>query len=556
MDPNMMAMGPTSYFYFNPDPHNESRQHSHFNQQFQQQMPMYPVVPTLPSTPIYSRPNSSCSQPPAPTPILRSVPSNLTPMASPQAAPQKPSMFLPGRKLMLETDLQCETDSFYYPSTPPLSSAGSNMGSPGDCDLMLSTPLNPMFSGLDGCETAKSEIEALPEPIDGFDWTASCASPPLTPVYLQSQPLGRHVSLSSNFVSDVNSTTSCPSLSPSPSPYTRPGTPDLQQHDIDFSIDPRNLTVGGASLAPEFSAPAALDELRGDSDSLGKCDSNTFEFDPEIHQGLPLFDDLSDLESEEDFVNGLVNLGEPTSEIKRSRSATCSTTLSLGEDPFLSSDAGTSPSSCCDEVHAGKRQKMSHDSHRASPVMNASAGSPEASQSGQQSSAAHDDATKQEDSNSGSAASSPDAATAAPLPAPANRRGRKQSLTEDPSKQFVCELCKRRFRRQEHLKRHYRSLHTQEKPFECTECGKKFSRSDNLAQHARTHGSGAIVMNLLEDGENGGLDMMHTGDPDYAHNFGRVLFQVAADIPGSASELSSEESGSDELGKKKRKRSD
>ena len=181
MDPNMMAMGPTSYFYFNPDPHNESRQHSHFNQQFQQQMPMYPVVPTLPSTPIYSRPNSSCSQPPAPTPILRSVPSNLTPMASPQAAPQKPSMFLPGRKLMLETDLQCETDSFYYPSTPPLSSAGSNMGSPGDCDLMLSTPLNPMFSGLDGCETAKPEIEALPEPIDGFDWTASCASPPLTP---------------------------------------------------------------------------------------------------------------------------------------------------------------------------------------------------------------------------------------------------------------------------------------------------------------------------------------------------------------------------------------
>lgn len=177
----MMAMGPTSYFYFNPDPHNESRQHSHFNQQFQQQMPMYPVVPTLPSTPIYSRPNSSCSQPPAPTPILRSVPSNLTPMASPQAAPQKPSMFLPGRKLMLETDLQSETDSFYYPSTPPLSSAGSNMGSPGDCDLMLSTPLNPMFSGLDGCETAKPEIEALPEPIDGFDWTASCASPPLTP---------------------------------------------------------------------------------------------------------------------------------------------------------------------------------------------------------------------------------------------------------------------------------------------------------------------------------------------------------------------------------------
>jgi hypothetical protein len=83
----------------------------------------------------------------------------------------------------------------------------------------------------------------------------------------------------------------------------------------------------------------------------------------------------------------------------------------------------------------------------------------------------------------------------------ANRRGRKQSLTEDPSKTFVCTLCSRRFRRQEHLKRHYRSLHTQDKPFECNECGKKFSRSDNLAQHARTHGSGAIVMGVLENGE-------------------------------------------------------
>jgi len=50
--------------------------------------------------------------------------------------------------------------------------------------------------------------------------------------------------------------------------------------------------------------------------------------------------------------------------------------------------------------------------------------------------------------------------------APVSRRGRKQSLTDDPSKTFVCTLCSRRFRRQEHLKRHYRSLHTQDKPFE------------------------------------------------------------------------------------------
>jgi len=84
---------------------------------------------------------------------------------------------------------------------------------------------------------------------------------------------------------------------------------------------------------------------------------------------------------------------------------------------------------------------------------------------------------------------------------PIARRGRKQSLTDDPSKTFVCDICSRRFRRQEHLKRHHRSLHTGDKPFECHECGKKFSRSDNLSQHARTHGAGAIVMGVLEEGE-------------------------------------------------------
>lgn len=67
------------------------------------------------------------------------------------------------------------------------------------------------------------------------------------------------------------------------------------------------------------------------------------------------------------------------------------------------------------------------------------------------------------------------------------RRGRKPSLVFDASKTFVCHYCQRRFKRQEHLKRHFRSLHTNEKPFDCTLCGKKFSRSDNLAQHIKTH---------------------------------------------------------------------
>lgn len=66
-------------------------------------------------------------------------------------------------------------------------------------------------------------------------------------------------------------------------------------------------------------------------------------------------------------------------------------------------------------------------------------------------------------------------------------RGRKPSLVPDASKQFCCEYCDRRFKRQEHLKRHIRSLHICEKPFTCTICDKNFSRSDNLNQHIKTH---------------------------------------------------------------------
>lgn len=73
---------------------------------------------------------------------------------------------------------------------------------------------------------------------------------------------------------------------------------------------------------------------------------------------------------------------------------------------------------------------------------------------------------------------------------PRKTRGRKEDKAADmvdETKIFVCEHCDRRFKRQEHLKRHFRSLHTGEKPFECKICQKKFSRTDNLNQHLRIH---------------------------------------------------------------------
>ncbi|KAI9308661.1 hypothetical protein BJ944DRAFT_155783, partial [Cunninghamella echinulata] len=56
---------------------------------------------------------------------------------------------------------------------------------------------------------------------------------------------------------------------------------------------------------------------------------------------------------------------------------------------------------------------------------------------------------------------------------------------------FACHMsgCNRIFKRAEHLKRHIRSIHTNEKPYQCPyeQCQKRFSRSDNLNQHMRIH---------------------------------------------------------------------
>jgi len=170
------VMAPAAFFYYSPDPNPENRQHGHFTQHpSMQQMPIFPVVPVLPSTPICSRPGSSCSQPPVQMPnSFTSVPAQLTPRASPQpqAMHQKPV-------IVLETEQFCDADGVYNPSTPPLSSSGSVISSPGSCEI-LATPLNPMFSGLDGFEGAKQEVDLQTERFPSYDWT-SCASPPMTP---------------------------------------------------------------------------------------------------------------------------------------------------------------------------------------------------------------------------------------------------------------------------------------------------------------------------------------------------------------------------------------
>ena len=191
--------------------------------------------------------------------------------------------------------------------------------------------------------------------------------------------------------------------------------------------------------------------------------------------------------------------------------------------------------------------------------MNAAAGSPaqESTNQGEQNTAPSQSGSS-ESNTANNAMGGSEAGATPSQSAPVNRRGRKQSLTEDPSKTFVCDQCNRRFRRQEHLKRHYRSLHTHDKPFECHECGKKFSRSDNLSQHARTHGSGAIVMGVLEEGELQPDHMESASDGEHIHALGNVLFGVAAAASGSESEGPSDigSSDGDSQSRKKRKRSE
>ena len=391
-------------------------------------------------------------------------------------------------------------------------------------------------------------------------------------------------SVTASQASDLLSANSCPPLSPSPSPIPRSVTSDT---DFDF-CDPRNLLVESPSSSVSLTFPplptlcAGDDEehkfiLRGES-VLAKSDSqfNT-SFDPigaSTLGGLPSFDTFSDLDSETEFAGDLAKYTpSETSFYSGSKKQRLLDLFSFDDEEFLSEDSfedfdqaekfasvglPSPPDSSASrrssedksiKMKAKKRsqgrkvvKKPQSDSESSGLDWDTTHSYANGSQNQQTpGSQQPSSATQSQGGSSDGNAMSSSADVPATTTQPVSRRGRKQSLTEDPSKTFVCTLCSRRFRRQEHLKRHYRSLHTHDKPFECNECGKKFSRSDNLSQHQRTHGSGAIVMGVLEDGELPPTEKTEPLEEGDAGVLGAVLFEAAQAAADNTSSSSSSE---------------
>jgi hypothetical protein len=383
-----------------------------------------------------------------------------------------------------------------------------------------------------------------------------------------------------------NSSSSCPSLSPSPQPQSQQlqqnnnqQQQQQQQQESQSFCDPRSLSGSADEVDFKFELPTLCPEndearqwlLRGELHSPVVEDfkvATPEELLSHSHLLSPVYEPLFELEAEEDAalaqfrpsdnVHFLGNKRQRTELVAFTEEDSCTSDFSDFEDlqaPGLMTPCDSEVFDMSEIVRSAKRQRRESNGYADSEYTNA-----QEEQSNQENRS--DSQTQNGHSENALASSSEDPATPAGPGTPSqggpiSRRGRKQSLTEDPSKTFACDLCSRKFRRQEHLKRHYRSLHTGEKPFECADCGKKFSRSDNLAQHQRTHGSGSIVMGVLEPTTLGYA--VHSNDPNV---LGGILFTAAQNAvvsyPSSISSVAtiSDQEMHSEQKQKKRKRVD
>lgn len=452
---------------------------------------------------------------------------------------------------MMPIDTSCNS---YFPATPTLSASGSfsSVDSPPSSG-MIAAPMNgvffsnPMMSAYpavkEGCEE-----EVFSEVLAGGDWTGS---PPMTPVFLQS---GSNSVDGSYHLATGNGQ----NFSPSPSPVPRSV---ISENEV---CDPRNLSIGSTEYAslPTFTSEDDKITFKGAMPEAQPMIANT---DFHHFSGLPTFELPFELDIEDDFTGfASYAAAEPVNFNGNKRQRLDMAPALVEDDGFFSEESFSD-----EEFASGSFSPAT--SQYSVPEYSAGAVVKPKRKCGkkcdapthlhQTAEASENSAVHVSDDSNDAAEASESAAGTPSQSGNASRRGRKQSLTEDPSKTFVCTLCSRRFRRQEHLKRHYRSLHTHDKPFECTDCGKKFSRSDNLSQHQRTHGAGTMVMGVLTqptephmhqpmDSVNGGdngrmitpkseqayhpMPQQHRVSPDSAE-MGAMLFDMASQVHGSSS---------------------
>ncbi|KAK3718836.1 hypothetical protein LTR37_004752 [Vermiconidia calcicola] len=587
-------MAQSAFFYYNPEPSPEHRQHGHFTPHpHSHGLPMA----VLPSSPehmmtyhqqMYQRPHSAgvpmqYQYQPAPQYYPQAM---LTPAASPRAQHHKPAFLMQqDPRGLVPLDTECHG---YYPSTPALSAAGSlsSVDSPPSTAEIVPTPINGAFFSRqiptdfqavkEGCEE-----EVFSEVLAGGNWTRP-GSPPLTPVFIHPS------AMACNDESYQLAYGSQPPVSPSPSPVPRSVA---SEQDV---CDPRNLTVGTSTELPAMPTLYAGDNEEHNFMKAEAQQEHVSIVTPDElvnYGGLPIFEPIFELDGEDDF-SGAVQYTDAMyfRGNKRQRVESFAPMGIVEDDGFFSESSFSdedefafggfsSPSnsdSSIPDLAEGTPKMKRKAAKRAAEASNNSTQTTNEQNSNNNESSDQSDTSEQPESS---------ATTPAQSSSSVSRRGRKQSLTEDPSKTFVCTLCSRRFRRQEHLKRHYRSLHTHEKPFECTDCGKKFSRSDNLSQHQRTHGAGTMVMGVLSQpgeqqmqqpiesvngGDAGSLIRprsehqypplppapQHRVSPD-AGELGAMLFDVTAQVAGSSSSsvaAYSDGSMSDGKPAKKRKR--
>jgi hypothetical protein len=175
-------LGQSPFFYYNPDPNSDNRQHGHFSQQ--PHALQYPPHCMPGQEQVMYSPNGYPQRPSSQGQYHQQMQHQygsqplMTPVQSPQPMYQKPTILVQqDSPYMLQLDTDC-----YAPSTPPLSTSGSAVSSPPSSAEILPTPVTHTFYGQPGLEMMKPacEDEQFSEILAGDNWNNG-ASPPMTP---------------------------------------------------------------------------------------------------------------------------------------------------------------------------------------------------------------------------------------------------------------------------------------------------------------------------------------------------------------------------------------